>query len=161
MHRTARHQRAFVAAGHLFLVGSAVHAFDHLRRGQGSVTEQLFWLGQSALVLQVIVVTLVLTRHRSAPLVAAVTGFPLGLGFAAAHWLPTWSSLSDSFVSNGASAFSYVASALEIAGAFAVGITALVVLRDQRTAEREAALPLVGERRPPAAMAERSSTVID
>jgi hypothetical protein len=147
-------------------VGSAVHAFDHLRRGQGSVTEQLFWVGQSALVLQVVVVTLIVTRHRLAPLVAALTGFPLALGFAAAHWLPTWSSLSDSFVSERASAFSYVASALEIAGALAVGITGWRVLRDERERERErdqrdeaagreAALPRMGERRPSTVGIER------
>jgi hypothetical protein len=39
------HERRLVAAGWLFAVGTAVHTFDHLRRGQGSVTEQLYWVG--------------------------------------------------------------------------------------------------------------------
>ncbi|MCU1455903.1 MAG: hypothetical protein JWN46_4049 [Acidimicrobiales bacterium] len=124
-----RAQRRLVAAGYLFLVGSAVHIFDHLRRGQGSVTEQLYWAGNLALVVQVVVITLVLTRHRVAPLAAVAAGFPLAIGFAAAHWLPHWSSLSDSFVEGGVSVFSIVASALEIAGALAVGFAGLAVIR--------------------------------
>ena len=77
-----------MAAGVLFAVGSAVHMLDHLRRGQGSVTEALYWTGNLALVVQVVVITLIFTRHRLAPLAAAAVGFPLALGFFAAHWLP-------------------------------------------------------------------------
>ena len=54
-------------AGVLFAVGSGVHVLDHLRRGQGSVTEPLYWAGNLALIVQVAVITLVLTRHRLAP----------------------------------------------------------------------------------------------
>jgi len=120
--------RRMVLAGSVFAVGSAVHTFDHLRRGQGSVTEELYWVGNLALILQAVVITLVLTRHRLAPLAAVAAGFPLALGFAAAHWLPQWSALSDP-LSEIDSWFSYVASTVEIAGAFAVGLTGLSVLR--------------------------------
>ena len=109
-----------VRAGWLFGAGSAVHIVDHLRRGQGSVTELLYYAGNSSLVLQVVIVTLVATRHRAAPVIAVAGGLPLALGFAAAHWLPTWSALSDSFVSNPTRGFSYLASALEIGGAITV-----------------------------------------
>jgi hypothetical protein len=112
-----------VIAGYVFAFGSAIHLVDHLRRGQGSVTEALYWAGNSALIVQVSTITLILTRHRIAPLVAAAAGFPLALGFTAAHWLPHWSALSDSFVDRRASAFSYVASLAEILGALAVGVT--------------------------------------
>jgi hypothetical protein len=118
-----------VLAGYVFMVGSAIHLVDHLRRGQDSVTEQLYWAGNLALVVQVVVITLVLTRHRVAPLAAAAAGFPLAIAFTAAHWLPHWSSLSDSFVDDGASAFSYVASITEIVGAAAVGVAGLAVIR--------------------------------
>ena len=121
--------RRLVLAGYMFLVGSAIHLIDHLRRGQDSVTEQLYWAGNLGLVVQVAVITLVLTRHRVAPLAAIAAGFPLAIAFAAAHWLPKWSSLSDSFVDNGASAFSYVASITEIAGAAAVGLAGLAIIR--------------------------------
>jgi hypothetical protein len=125
-------QARFRAAGYLFMVGSGIHVFDHLRRGQGSVTEQLYWAGNLALVIQVVVITLILTRHPAAPPVAALAGFPLAIGFAAAHWLPTWSSLSDSFTSNTVSVFSQFASAMEIAGALAVGLTGLAITRARR-----------------------------
>ncbi len=123
-----RKERRLVAAGWLFAVGSAVHTLDHLRRGQGSVTEELYWVGNLALVVQVVVVTLVLTRHRLAPIFAAAAGFPLALGFFAAHWLPHWSGLSDPLYDTG-SWFSYVASTLEIIGALAVGLAGTEVVR--------------------------------
>ncbi|MCU1375579.1 MAG: hypothetical protein JWO68_2865 [Actinomycetia bacterium] len=123
--------RRLVLAGWLFAAGSAIHTFDHLRRGQGSVSEQLYWAGNHALVLQVVVITLILTRHRLAPLLAACAGFPLALGFLAAHWLPHWSSLSDSFVDDHAALFSWFASGAEIAGALAVGVTGLAMVRRQ------------------------------
>jgi hypothetical protein len=122
--------RRLVAAGVLFAVGSAVHTLDHLRRGQGSVTDALYWTGNLALVLQVLVVTLVLTRHRLAPAAAVAAGFPLALGFFAAHWLPDWGPLSDPLWETGSWTWvSYAASVLEIAGALAVGVAGLAVLR--------------------------------
>jgi hypothetical protein len=118
------------AAGILFAVGSAVHTFDHLRRGQGSVTEALYWTGNLALVVQAVVITLVLTRHRLAPIAAAAAGFPLALGFFAAHWLPEWSALSDPLWEiHSWTWFSAIASTLEIAGALAVGLAGLSIIR--------------------------------
>ncbi|MCU1366155.1 MAG: hypothetical protein JWL72_486 [Ilumatobacteraceae bacterium] len=122
-----RNERRLVAAGWLFLVGSAVHLTDHLRRGQTSVTDALYIVGTAGVVVQAVVITLILVRHRIAPLLAAGAGFSLSLGFAAAHWLPTWSSLSDSFIDHHVSAFSVVASLLEIAGGVAVGVMGTVV----------------------------------
>ena len=123
--QTIDDRRQLVAAGYLFMIGSAVHIFDHLRRGQGSVTDTLNALGTFGVVVQVTVITLILTGHRLAPLMSAAAGFSLALGFTAAHWLPKWSSLSDSFVDQRPAVFSVVASLAEIAGAFAVGITGL------------------------------------
>jgi hypothetical protein len=125
--RSARH---LWLAGVLFAAGSAVHLLDHLRRGQGSVTEELYWAGNLALIVQVAVITLVLTRHRVAPLAAVAGGFPLALGFLSAHWLPEWSALSDPVweISSWA-ALSYAASMLEVLGALAVGVAGLVVVR--------------------------------
>ncbi|MBV9950653.1 MAG: hypothetical protein JO291_01785 [Acidimicrobiia bacterium] len=124
----SRREHRLILAGYLFAVGSTVHMVDHLRRGQGSVTAELYWVGTVALAVQVAVITLVLTRHRVAPLAAAATGFPLALGFFAAHWLPHWSGLSDPVWKIG-SWFSYVASSLEIIGALALGLTGLSIVR--------------------------------
>jgi hypothetical protein len=115
-----------------FLVGFAVHNADHIRRGASSVTPELFAAGNLAAVVSVVAIVLVLRRHRLAAQVAVAAGFPLALGFTAAHMLPTWSVLSDSFVDGHVSAFSWVASLLEIAGALALGFAGLYVLRRQR-----------------------------
>jgi hypothetical protein len=125
-----RSWRRLTAAGAMFAVGSAVHMVDHLRRGQGSVSDELNWAGTLALVLQVTVVVLILTRHRLAPLVAAAAGFPLALGFLTAHWLPAWSALSDPVWEIGSWRWlSYGASILEIAGALAVGLAGVAIVR--------------------------------
>lgn len=119
-----------LAAGWVFAIGSAVHILDHLRRGQNSVSAELHWAGTLALVLQVVVVMLVLTRHRLAPLVAVAAGFPLALGFFAAHWLPEWSALSDpAWEIDSWRWFSYVASTMEIVGAVAIAVAGLGVVR--------------------------------
>ena len=123
-------ERRLVLAGRLFAVGSAVHLADHLRRGQGSVTDELYLAGNLALIVQVAVITLVLVRHEVAPLAAAVVGPSLAVGFLTAHWLPEWSSISDPvWAIDSLPALSYVASVLEIAGALAVGLTGVAVLR--------------------------------
>ena len=128
--RRAETDDQLMTAGWIFLFGSTIHIIDHLRRGQGSVSEPLYVLGNVALVLQILSITLILTRHRLGPVVAASVGFPLALGFAAAHWLPHWSALSDPvWQIRSATWFSYSASVLEIAGAFAVGLAGLAVLR--------------------------------
>lgn len=134
-------ERRLILAGWVFAFGSAVHLLDHLRRGQGSVTDELYWAGNLALVVQVAVITLVLVRHAAAP-VAATFGFPLALGFLAAHWLPEWSSISDPVWEIGdLQALSYLASLLEIGGALAVGFAGLAIVRRDG----------VGSRRRPAA----------
>ena len=123
-------ERRLTAAGWLFAAGSAVHLFDHLRRGQSSVTETLYWAGNLALVLQVVVITLIFTLHRLAPLAAAAAGFPHALVFASAHWFPEWSALSDPvWEIESLTWLSYAASATEVAGAVAVGIAGLAIVR--------------------------------
>jgi hypothetical protein len=120
----------------LFAIGSAVHLADHLRRGQGSVTDSLYLAGNLALIVQVAVITLILTKHRLAPLAAVAGGFPLALGFLAAHWLPHWSALSDPVWQIDSWTWaSYVASSLEIVGALAVGLAGLAIVRTRGLAD--------------------------
>jgi hypothetical protein len=132
------------AAGLLFAVGSAIHIADHLRRGQGSVTDTLNVAGTLALVLQVVVVTLIFTRHRLAPLVAAAVGPSLALGFIAAHWLPHWSALSDPLwdMTSAWPALSYLASTVEIAGAVAVGLAGWSIVRREGLASYATSRPV-------------------
>jgi hypothetical protein len=125
-----RSERTLRWAGLLFAAGSAVHIVDHLRRGQGSITDELYWAGNLATIVQVAVITLILTAHRLAPIAAVSAGFPLALGFFAAHWLPEWSALSDPvWEIDSLPLLSYVASSLEIAGALAIGVVGMQLVR--------------------------------
>ena len=115
-------ERRLYRAGIAFDVGSAIHVADHLRRGQSSVSELLFALGNSALVLQVVVVTLIVVHHRNAARLAAVAGPTLAIAFTAAHWLPRWSAASDPvWEITSMPWLSVIASVGEIAGAVAIG----------------------------------------
>lgn len=125
-----RLKKQLLAAGWIFGVASLIHIVDHLRRGQGSVSEPLYWAGNAALIVQVAVVTLLLTNHRQAPRWAAVAGFTLAGGFFAAHWLPEWSALSDPvWEIETWTWFSAFASSAEILAALALGVAAVRVLR--------------------------------
>jgi hypothetical protein len=107
----------------VYAVGLALHTVDHLRRGLDAVTLHVLWAGNVSTVLGVVAVALILRRHRHAPAAAVAFGFPVALGVAAVHWLPEWSTaLSDSFVDQSMSWFSWTVVAIEIAGALAVGI---------------------------------------
>ena len=135
---TSGDDRILRYAAVFFLVGFAVHNADHIRRGASSVTPELFVAGNLAAVVSIAAVVLVLRRHRLAAKVAVAAGFPLALGFTAAHMLPTWSVLSDSFVDQHVSIFSWVASLMEIAGALVLGFAGLVVLRRRRQTASDA-----------------------
>jgi hypothetical protein len=127
--KSSREQRLFTA-GVAFAAGSAIHLIDHLRRGQGSVSDVLYTVGNVSLVVQVATISLVLTRHRLAPIAAVAAGFSLALGFTAAHWLPRWSSISDPvWAIKSLTWFSYIASASEILGALALAIAGLAIIR--------------------------------
>jgi threonine/homoserine/homoserine lactone efflux protein len=121
-----------------FLVGFAVHNADHIRRGYSSVTPELFWAGNLAAVVSITAIVLVLRHHRLAARVAVAAGFPLAIGFTAAHMLPTWSVLSDSFLDQHVSVFSWVAALLEITGALVLAFAGLAVLRRRRQAASDA-----------------------
>lgn len=126
---SSQEERLF-AAGMAFAAGSAIHVIDHLRRGQGSVSEVLYVVGNVSVVVQVATVVLVLTRHRLAPIAAVSSGFSLALGFVAAHWLPRWSSISDPvWEINSLTWFSYLASTAEILGALALALAGLAIIR--------------------------------
>jgi len=119
----------------VYALGLALHTADHLRRGLDAVTGQVLWVGNISTAVGIAVVVLVIVGHRSGPLLAAVTGIPVAVGVAAVHLLPKWSALSDSFLgahNTGVTAFSWTVVLIEIAGAVALGIAGLAVVREQR-----------------------------
>ena len=130
---TRRGERALQWAALFFAAGAAWHNYDHLRRGSGTITAQLRVVGIAGIVLTAIVIVLMLMRHPRAPEAAVVGGVVLALGFIAAHWLPTWSVFSDSFVDEHVSAVTKAASLTEIAGALVAAGTGFFVLRLRRS----------------------------
>ena len=116
-------------AGIAYAVGFTIHTLDHLRRGSDSITETLYVAGYLSSLVSIAVIVLVLTRHRLAPIAAVAVGFTQAAAFVAAHFLPEWSALSDSFVEGGAAAISIVAGLAEIAGALLLGFAGLHWLR--------------------------------
>ena len=122
-------ERRLRTAGAFYLVAFGVHTLDHLLRGRDSVTEALYVAGFLSSLLSVVVIVLALTGHRLAAPAAVAIGFPQAAAFLGAHFLPTWSALSDSFLTGDVGWQSWVAGALEIAGALAVGFAGTAALR--------------------------------
>jgi hypothetical protein len=120
-----------------YALGLALHTADHLRRGLDAVTPQVLWAGNVSTAIGVTVAALVVVGHRYGPILAAVTGIPVGAGVAAVHLLPKWSALSDAFVgahNTGVTALSWTVVLIEIVGAVAMGVVGLSIVREQRTA---------------------------
>jgi hypothetical protein len=120
-----------------YALGLALHTADHLRRGLDVVTPQVQWAGNLSTALGVAAAVMVIVGHRFGPMLAALTGIPVGLGVAAVHLLPRWSAFSDAFPgahNTGVTALSWSVVIIEIVGALAMGTVALSILRDQRGA---------------------------
>ena len=120
-----------------YALGLAFHTADHFRRGLDAVTPQVLVVGNVSTAIGVTVAALVVAGYRHGALIAALTGFPVALGVAAVHLLPTWSAFSDAFPgahNRGVSPLSWTVVLVEIAGALAMGIAALIVVRDERAA---------------------------
>lgn len=127
-----RSARVLTAAATFFAVSVVAHTADHLRRGLDSITTELLGAGWVGLGISALAILLVALRHDRAPQVAIIAGIVLPVGFVAAHWLPTWSVFSDSFVEGEASVLSQAASLFEIVGALCLGAAGLHTLRRAR-----------------------------
>lgn len=121
--------RTLRVAGAFFAFAVLFHNADHARRGGGSVTTDVFWIGSFAIVLEVGVVALIFGDHRDAPLAATVAGFALALGYVFVHFTPERGWLSDTFVSGTPALISRVAASLEIIGALGLAFAGLAAGR--------------------------------
>src|SRR3954447_15651128 len=118
-HRWLKYSALFYA------VGLALHTADHFRRGLDASTSHVLIIGNLSTALGVTVAVMVIVGYRQAPLLAAITGFPIAFGVAAVHLLPKWSAFSDTFVNahnTGVTAMSWTVVLVEIGGALALGI---------------------------------------
>lgn len=123
----------------LYGAGLALHLADHIRRGIDVLTPEVERAGYLSTIVGLVVIALILVRHRWAPAMAAAIGIPVAVGVAAVHLLPRWSDLSDSFVGprgTGVNGFSWMVVLVEIAGALALGLAGLNALRGPRSAAR-------------------------
>lgn len=127
-----RSARVLTGAAFVFAVSVVAHTADHIRRGLDTITTELLAAGWLGLGISALAIVLVLLRHDRAPQVAILAGVVLPVGFIAAHWLPTWSVFSDSFVEGDASALSQAASLFEIVGALGLGAAGFDALRRAR-----------------------------
>jgi hypothetical protein len=121
--------KALQAAAAVYALGTAIHTMDHLRRGPDSVTAEVKELGVIFTLAVALVVTLIFNRYRFAPLFAVLIGFSHGIGILSLHVLPHWSVVSDSFLTHGTSLVSWFAVAIEVGGAFAVGLAGFAMLQ--------------------------------
>jgi hypothetical protein len=129
-----RAERALRYAALFYAVGLVVHTADHLRRGTDVLTTEVNVLGTVSTLGGLVVIGLVLARHRLAPLAAVAFGFPVALGVAATHLLPEWSDFSDAFPGahhTGVTAFSWLVVLVEIAGLLALGAAGLYAMRQE------------------------------
>jgi hypothetical protein len=126
-------------------VATLLHSADHLRRGVTSVTPEVLWLGSVGTSVALIAIAMViLGPRRLGPVIAASTGFPMAFGIAMVHFLPTWSSFSDSFPDGRVTGISWVAAVLEVTGALAFGVVGVVELRRQARVSQPGARSLAG-----------------
>ena len=130
--RDERSAKLLRYAAWFYGIAWAVHTGDHLRRGFSAITTEVNVLGTTAAILQVAAIVLVFRRHWLAPIFAVAIGFPDGIGIAAVHLLPHWSSFSDAFPGahgTGVTGFSWVAAVVEIVAALTFGAAGVYSLR--------------------------------
>ena len=127
--QAARAAEPLFWAGTVFAIAVLLHNFDHVRRGADAVSTDVFLVGTAAIVLEVAVVILCVARHRRGPLLAALSGFALAVGYLVVHFTPRRGWLSDSLIEGGASPLSLAAASLEVVAALALGAAGLVALR--------------------------------
>jgi hypothetical protein len=138
---TSSREQVFLRnAAILYGAGLVLHFADHVRRGTEVLTGEVSLLGTISTVAGVVTIGLIMTRHRLAPVAAIALGFPVAVGVAAVHLLPRWSDFSDAFPGSttGVNAMSWTVVLIEIAGAFALGLAGLAMMRRSREPARSA-----------------------
>jgi hypothetical protein len=125
---SARH-RSLVYAASVFGLTLLFHGADHARRGFEVITPQVYWGGTALGLVALAAIALVFVGHRSAPLIAVITGFVTAFLVTASHLLPPWSAFSDAYLGSDVDALSWMAALSEIAGASVFGIVGAYVLR--------------------------------
>jgi hypothetical protein len=119
-----------------FVAANLLHTADHFRQGTGDLTTEILVAGSGLTLGAIVVLALVLRDHPRAPLFAAVIGMSGALGIVAAHLMPHWSALSDSYPEGDQDALSWIVVLLEIGAAAALGAAGLRTLRSRAPTPR-------------------------
>ncbi|CPU57722.1 hypothetical protein PP633_21520 [Mycobacteroides abscessus] len=119
-----------------FVIGWALDAVDHLRRGFAAAPLTLTCLAATHAVLIAVAVTMILRHRRHAPEATVIVGSASVLGLGYVHLMPSyWPSVQDSFVSGprvDVTWFSWVTMLISIAAAvvWAHAGSRALILRD-------------------------------
>lgn len=117
-------------AAWLFIASWCVHTADHARRGLDASPEGVFWAGTFVALLAAVAVTLILSGHGVAPVVAAAVFPAIAFGVVASHLPPEWGPLSDPIlVESNTDGWSIPAVMVEVVAAAWLGLVALRLLR--------------------------------
>lgn len=126
-------ERRFYWAAMVFAAALALHAADHIRRGMDVIPPAVMMAGNIQIVAAALTLALVVRRNRWAPRAAVALGVASAVGFSAAHLLPRWGPLSDSFINpvagSGVTWFSWVTAVAEIGTALVMAAAGIALLR--------------------------------
>jgi hypothetical protein len=129
-------------------VAVVLHNADHLRRGSDAIATDVFWIGNLAIALEVVLVVLVFQRHRLAVLAALSGGAGLAVGYLVVHFLPRRSWLSDSFAGAvDVSPLSWIAASVELLSAVTLAAAAWLVVAQRGGLSHAVAVPGLQHRR--------------
>ena len=128
---TSRRERDLHLALLLYATCFVAHNADHARRGVAASPEPVVWAGTAVAMMSAALATLILTKHRLAPVASFVGGTTIAIGVSLTHYLPKWGVLSDPVLTSWADSWTRVAVSLEITGAALLAVTALSVVRSR------------------------------
>jgi predicted Na+-dependent transporter len=105
----------------LYGAAIAIHVVDHLRRGVSASPRSVLVAGAVSFVFQALAIAAVLARHRLAAVLALAVALPDAIGVVLVHLVPGGTdALVGAHAAPGATAFSVVTAALEVATGLAL-----------------------------------------
>jgi hypothetical protein len=131
--RAARRMDPLAVAAVVFGLTILFHAADHIRRGIGPLTPEVFWGGAALALMNFAVIGVVLSRRPRAPLFCAFVGLWTAGVVSAAHIAPHWSSFSDPYPDQSLDALAWTAMLSEVVAALVLAAVAIAALRRDAT----------------------------
>jgi hypothetical protein len=110
---------------------SVIHDLDHVRQGTSAPTEVVV-TAVLGWIATIVLLVLVVRRHRLAAPYAAGFGLALALGFVLVHFLPHWSAFSAPYGSQDVDALSWALAALPVAAGLWLTAQAVALMRVER-----------------------------